>query len=208
MNIVGGEIAQYGLTRWWMTLTDRERTLLLTNYNPTYVGTFGGHVLIEGRLGKQSHDTPAGFLMTLASWLHKTEADEKALAVNIADLAWEMRDVTEPVKKSRLVLAQHFALGRMCDFFYTLRDDTAYTGRWLQCAQLQIEMEGKARAAFKRESGGLPEHHGYKRMAIVLEKERRYDEALNVIREARRKGWAGDWDKREQRIVERLSKTK
>lgn len=80
--------------------------------------------------------------------------------------------------------------------------------RWLQCAQLQIEMEGKSRAAFKCESVGLPEHHGYKRMAIVLEKERRYDEALKVIREARRKGWAGDWDKREQRIAERLSKTK
>ncbi|WP_154543026.1 hypothetical protein [Mobiluncus porci] len=110
-----------------------------------------------------------------------------------------------------------------------LRDDPVYFERSMECARLQIEMEAKARRAFKREFDSiksvtiermraegewnpgvfkLPEHHGYKRMAIVLEKEKRYGDALKVIREARRKGWNGDWDKREERIEKRLAKTK
>ncbi len=229
MNNVGGEIAQHGLTQWWESLTSREQNLLITNYNPTYVNAFGGHVLVEGKLGKKSHDIPADFLMTLSSWLHKSDDEEKQLAIKLANYAWELRDVTEPVVASRATLSRHYALGRMCEFFYVLRDDPVYFERSVECARLQIEMEAKTRRALKREFGSrtsitiermrtagewdpgvftLPIHHGYKRMAIVLEKEKRYGEALEVIREARRKGWDGDWDKREERIRKRLSKTK
>ena len=93
----------------------------------------------------------------------------------------------------------------MCEFFYVLRDDPVYFERSMECARLQIEMEAKTRRALKREFDSrtsitierlraagewdpgvftLPEHHGYKRMTIVLEKEKRYGEALKVIREA------------------------
>lgn len=225
MANIGGEIAQYGLTQWWVSLTDRERSLLISNYNPTYVSAYGGHVLVKGNLGKKSHDIPAGFLMTLSSWLHKSEGEEKRLAIKLANHAWELRDVIEPVVASRATLSRHFALGRMCEFFYVLRDDPVYFERAMECARLQIEMEAKARRAFKREFDSinsvtvgktrteardfdLPIHHGYKRMAIVLEKEKRYGDALKVIREARHKGWNGDWDKREERIEKRLAKTK
>lgn len=46
----------------------------------------------------------------------------------------------------------------------------------------------------------LPTHKGFTQLAIILERERRYDEALALCAQAKEQGWAGDWDKRMQRL--------
>ena len=55
-------------------------------------------------------------------------------------------------------------------------------------------------------SPGLPEHLGYKQLAIICEKERSYDLAIDLSETALKQGWAGDWQKRIDRCNRRLNR--
>lgn len=50
----------------------------------------------------------------------------------------------------------------------------------------------------------LHPHAGYKRIAILLEKEKRFHEALDLVLEAQAAGWRGDWEKRIDRLRKKL----
>lgn len=41
-------------------------------------------------------------------------------------------------------------------------------------------------------------------MAILLEKEKRFHEALNLVLEAQAAEWQGDWEKRIERLQKKL----
>lgn len=60
-------------------------------------------------------------------------------------------------------------------------------------------------ARYYRQKGWkpLPTHKGYTRLAITLEQQSRYDEAIRVSKQARFQGWYGKWDERIARL-ERL----
>jgi len=53
----------------------------------------------------------------------------------------------------------------------------------------------------------LPYHYGYKKLCIIYEKQKRFQEAVDLAKEAKRQGWQGDWDKRIKRCEGKLSKT-
>ncbi len=61
---------------------------------------------------------------------------------------------------------------------------------------------------FKKEWGDatLPSHVGYKQLAIILEKEKKYDKAIALCNQAKREGWNDDWDKRIERCEKKLKK--
>ena len=44
--------------------------------------------------------------------------------------------------------------------------------------------------------GELPAHLGFRQLAIVGERDRDYEDAIRLSKEALRQGWAGDWEKR------------
>jgi hypothetical protein len=46
----------------------------------------------------------------------------------------------------------------------------------------------------------LPEHVGYKQLAIIRERAGDYAEALRLSKEAKREKWAGDWENRIARL--------
>lgn len=47
----------------------------------------------------------------------------------------------------------------------------------------------------------LGKNDGYKRIAIILEKQGKHEEALTYVLKAKSEGWAGDWDKRIVRLI-------
>lgn len=52
----------------------------------------------------------------------------------------------------------------------------------------------------------LPSHHGYKQLAIILEKRGDYVAACALSEQAREQGWKGDWDARIARLNKRSAK--
>ena len=62
---------------------------------------------------------------------------------------------------------------------------------------------------FRREWKLIPRPVGFWQLAVILEKQGNYNEAIALATQALEQGWAGDWEKRiarcKQRLVRRTS---
>lgn len=211
---VGGEIGFYGLEQWWFSeLSEKDRQLILTTYQP--MGADGGSdVLLSGR-AMPSSQTPSTWLMTIASWFSTANPGHVDLILRIADKAWSLKDQLAPIKGYDAIYSKHLALGLLAKTYYRFRDNPDYFARSMEATQLQIDMQAEAMKAWEAEerkyNPGIskkdmarPVHEGYKRLAIVLEKDKRFQEALDVVLEAKKNHWQGDWDKRIERLKKRM----
>ena len=72
----------------------------------------------------------------------------------------------------------------------------------------QIEISVIVKIAFLEEPWNLslPSHKGYNQLAIILEKEKKYKEAIEICNEAYEFGWNSDWNKRIIRLNKKLEK--
>ncbi len=50
----------------------------------------------------------------------------------------------------------------------------------------------------------LPSHKGYKQLAIIWEKQKNYEKVIELCKQAKYQGWAGDWDKRIERCNKKI----
>ena len=74
-------------------------------------------------------------------------------------------------------------------------------------AQRKIDLVKRGEARFDRHPlDTLPSHHGYKQLAIILEKRGDYVAAAALSEQAREQGWKGDWDTRIARLNKRIAK--
>ena len=55
---------------------------------------------------------------------------------------------------------------------------------------------------------GVPSHTGFTQLVIIREKDGDFLEAIRLCQQAKKDGWAGDWDKRITRLEGKLAKTK
>ena len=96
----------------------------------------------------------------------------------------------------------------MIKVYYRDRKTGDYYQKSIQLCQRQIELSPRSRAAFlkKHSKQPLPSHVGYEQLAIILDKERRWAEAIKLCRKARSEGWGGDWDKRIARYESKVAK--
>ncbi|SFS60272.1 tetratricopeptide repeat protein [Marininema halotolerans] len=51
----------------------------------------------------------------------------------------------------------------------------------------------------------LPQHYGYKQLAIIYEKQGEIDKAIDLCKQAEQQGWKGDWSARIERYKKRVS---
>jgi hypothetical protein len=65
---------------------------------------------------------------------------------------------------------------------------------------------GKMLGWERAESHGLPNHLGFKQLAIILEKRGEFEEAIEVAKEAQSQGWNGDWEKRIARCTAKIER--
>ena len=188
---VNGIVKYLKLEGWWLNeLNDEERGVILEAY---------GHSIIEGNISRSSN-TQLRFLYGLIGYFNKPEL--KHIAYKIIAKAETLID-----ERSR-ALDIHFLYGAKLDVCYKDRElspnglDIA-----IQACKQQIENAQAAVEAFKNEYGDdLPSHKGYHQLAIILEKQKRYGEAISLCEKAGSQGWAGDWDTRIERCNKRAAK--
>lgn len=192
---IQGSIGYFGLEDWWlMTFSDVERRYIQATFQP--LGS-SGDSLTSGAISYASQ-TAVGLLWALAGWFQKPE--DRAMAHKILDKAAEL-------SKDAPVLDVHFLYQQMIKTYYKDRDKPGYMDRTVEACRRQIALAPSVATAMRADfPGALPRHVGYQQLAIILEKEKAYDEAIRVCDEARRTGWTGDWDKRIERCAARNEK--
>ncbi|MGP6174297.1 hypothetical protein [Corynebacterium sp. A21] len=193
-------LAYAKLQEWWMNeISDENRSRILDRVRPFGLDPEHGFLPIEG-----SHLSPgpsaARVLRSLDSWF--TGPDHRDLGRKIAEKTLELAAYSpDPLDK-------HFALSSLITLYYRDRGREDFYSKALATCREQIAMQEQAKGAFLEEfpGTGLPGHVGYRQLAVVLEKEKKFQEALDLVREAQENGWTSDWDKRTARLEQKLAK--
>ncbi len=193
---VQGSIGYFGLEDWWLTaFSDEERQHIQAVFQP--LGSCGESLTI----GKISHtsQTAVRLLSALAGWFRKP--DDRAIAHRILDKAVEL-------SRGARVLDLHFLYQQIIETYYKDRDKPECMDKAVEACRQQIALAPSAAKAFKAEYGNspLPSHKGYEQLTIVMEKQGRFREALELSQQAESQGWAGGWARRVERCQKKLDK--
>lgn len=196
----GGEIGYHNLSDWWLTaFSETEREYIETKYQPMSTGPTDRRPLTQGHI-EYSSKSAGQLLWALAGWF-KGPTDRY--------IARQLLDKAEEVSQEN-VLDLHFTYSGMIKVYYRDRDqDPGALEMAIRACEKQIELAPRAAAAFRQESysrGDLPAHNGFKQLAIIREKAGEFDEAVRLSTAAKEMRWAGDWDKRIERCLRKLSK--
>jgi len=190
-----GDLGYFGLGTWWLSaFSNAERQHLETALAPA-----GSKSLIQGR-EPSTFATAAAFLVSLASHLSK-KPEDRDLAARVLAKA-EERALAE-----NDLIGLHFVYQEMIHLQYKWRE-TFPDALNLVFAACHKQMQFAAQAAEALQEAfpqkPLPAHFGFQRTASTLENRKAYEQALEICRQAKGQGWAGNWIWRMQRITRKL----
>ena len=101
----------------------------------------------------------------------------------------------------------HFVYSEMIPVYYRDRDeDPEAMGLAISACQKQISLGPQAASAWRVEyptDDSLPSHRGFEQLAIIREKQRDFEAAIELASAAQEQGWSGDWAKRIARCEKR-----
>jgi len=181
-----GLIGYYGLADWWRSaFSDDERQRMVTRFQP--LGSSPGS-LTQGEISWSSQSA-VGFMQAFAGWF--TGPEDRSIAYKILAKANELAG-TAPV------LDRHFLCQAKLETHYKDRDKPGELDRAIAACREQIGLAPAAADAFRSAYPGapLPGHKGFQQLAIILEKQGQFAEAIDLCRMADAQGWAGDWEGR------------
>lgn len=144
-----------------------------------------------------TRDKPNLGVVITVSWLE----DWRTVQRRIARL--EQTNSTE-------VLDLHFAIQGLIEATYADRNtDPEALDAAIAACERQIALAPRAAQAFRRAfpKTPLPAHVGFRQLAIIREKQRQFDEAIALCRQAKQQGWTGDWEKRIDRCQKRAARS-
>jgi len=195
---IGGQIAYYNLTEWWLgTFDKQERNYIVKTFQP--LGGSGDD-LVKGKI-QYSTGSAVSLLSSLAGWFKKVE--NRKLGYKLLEKAEDL------ISLKTDILDIHFFYQSKLEFYYRFRDiDLESLNIAVEACKKQIELAPKAILAFKKEYGDekLPMHTGYEQLAIIFEKQKKYDETINLCEQAMKQNWNGEWDKRIERCIKKKAK--
>jgi hypothetical protein len=173
-----------------------------------------------------------GFMELIALEREKGHVDEALRLVQIASdqgwagawdfLAADVQDIVPYPPQSEL---EHLSDERVHDTFWNYGEQIRRTyakrstnpdavARTIAACECQIAISEHAAKVLRRtaeergdESYSLPQHPGFKQLAIVREREKRYGDAIRLCDSALQQGWAGDWKKRRDRCLRAIEKS-
>jgi tetratricopeptide (TPR) repeat protein len=186
---IGGEIGYYNLQDWWLNkLTESERQTIEGTYVPMGTGD-GGKPLTEGNIASSSQ-TKIMFLVILAGWFNNPRNRE--LANKILEKAEEAS-----IENPEDILSRHFLYSEMISIYYPQRDVNEMFEKSVEACRKQIELAPMAKREFLKEypKQDLPSHAGYNQLRIILKKQGKYSEAIELCQQAKKQGWSGVWEK-------------
>lgn len=194
---VGGDIAFFGLSDWWMyEFTDDERNLIRSTYSPLGIP---GYQIDKGDV-TASTQSVASFASNLAGWFNKE--DNRHIGYKFLRKADEYRNTDMPP------LSLHFAMQARCQFFYRWRDHDEYAlDAAIEACERGIAVSKEAAAEMARQWGRVDvSHHCFTQLAIIEEKRGNFQRAIDLCNAAEADGWLGDWEKRRARLTKKLAK--
>lgn len=119
----------------------------------------------------------------------------------------EVDRLLEQIKrKTSRILDIHFELQQYIKENYSKRSDAkSYHNSIVGClAQIKIQDLAAKQFIIEFHDSTLPMHVGYRQLAIILEKEGKIIEAINIAKKAQSNGWNGDWDSRILRLTKKV----
>ena len=185
-----GHLGHYNLFEWWtQSFTESEKVRFKELYKPMG-GSFND--LINGN----------GSYMESAVWFLTGLA---GFASNKSDLSIALKflEKAESLIKKSTILDKHFLYGTLSERHYKLREDIDHYAKAIYYCKKQIEIAGFVKKEFIKEFGdNKVKHWGYYQLTIILQKEKKYKEAILLCEKAMEQGWKGDWENR----IEKLKK--
>lgn len=193
---IKGYLAYYNLVDWWLNdFSEKERNFIISKYksgnekNPlTETELFG------------TSQTVISFLASMFSNFSK----EKMIQQKISKKIYELFDESN----QNMILDMHFFFQSKIGFAEKDKENQLYLANLIDACNEQINFASTSLKAFKKEykNQPLPLPVGYKRLVITLEKEKRYEETIEVCKKALSQKWAGDWGHRIERCEKKLNK--
>lgn len=197
---IGGSIEYYGLQEWWQNeFSEAERELIRDRFRPM----MSNRLIDEGHI-IESSQSKLSFLGVLAGWFRKKE--DYSIAKKI------LQEGERNLSQDDEVLDIHFFCLSAIRIYYANRDvDEIAFEKAVEYCKLQISLAPKVKEAFLKEYSpeNLPMHTGYQQLAIIYEKQKEYQKALQLVHEAMENGWnIDDCMKRIERLEKRISSKK
>lgn len=205
---IKGEIGYFKLQDWWLSaFTQEERDHIEEVFHPIGADP-SSKPLTQGDLSYTSQ-TAAGLLQALAGWFNNPR--DREIAKKIITKADELsREASQSAPSGGNVLDRHFTLSEKMVIYYRERETSPEAmEKAIQACRDQIALAPEAAKAFLKEYPGqaLPAHAGYRQLRIILEKQGKFDEAIELCEQAKSQGWADDWDKQIETLKKKKLKT-
>lgn len=198
---IKGEIGYFKLQDWWFSaFTQEERNHIEEVFHPMGSDP-SSKPLTQGDLSYTSQ-TAAGLLQALAGWFNNPR--DREIAKKIITKAEELAPT------GGNVLDRHFTLSEKMVIYYREREASPEAmEKAIQACREQIAMAPEAAKAFLKEYPWqpLPAHAGYRQLRIILEKQGKFDEAIELCEQAKQQGWSGNWDKQIETLKKKKQKT-
>lgn len=193
-----GKIGYFKLQDLWLTtFTQEERDHIEKVFHPMGADP-SSKPLTQGDISSTSQ-AAAGLLQALAGWFNNPR--DREIAKKIIAKAEELAPM------GGNVLDRHFTLSEKMVIYYRERETSAEAmEKAIKACRDQIAMAPEAAKAFLKKYPwqALPAHAGYRQLRIILEKQNKFDEAIELCEQAKAQGWADDWNK----MIETLNKKK
>ena len=199
---IGGYLAHHGLVEWWLgAFTAEERERMAARYQPLPPDpavSLGERPLTTGHVSWRT-GSPVRFLTGLATWF--LGRADRPLARRILAHAESLPGAST---RDRFWL---YATEIRAYYPDRATDPVAFATAIAACER-QIALAPRAASAFRQRGprAPLPEHLGYKQLAIIRAKQGRDDDAIALARQALAQGWAGDWERRIARLERRKAR--
>lgn len=173
---------KYKLRSWFNSLDNNEKLILVSSCP-----------LFDSPINTPyNSDSSAYFLANTLQWYNKK--------VNTVVCLKVVSKVCELInsQKSFDVLDLHFIYHNLIQTLYRQREVKGAFDLCVDICERQIKIAPQAAAAFKSDPlfSVIPAHTGFEQLAIIEKKNKNWLRVLQLCENAKKQGWAGDWDKR------------
>jgi hypothetical protein len=186
---IKGLVEYYGLADWWLSeFSESERQYIKRTFQPLGTNPSNG-LLVSDDISYFSQSVVC-FLSHLAGWFGKKE--DRTIAFRILKKAEEIA-----ATNTFSPLDIHFLYHNKLTIYYKDRENPESFKMAIHACRQQISVSQEAARVFQVTYKGdpLPGHKGYGQLAIILKKQKHFDQAIELCAQAMHQGWGGDWKK-------------
>nr|CAA6830517.1 MAG: Unknown protein [uncultured Thiotrichaceae bacterium] len=137
-------------------------------------------------------------LYTIAGWF----ISQPVIAEKLLQKATSLAE-----KKEYTYLDKHHLYSEAIKIYYRHRTTEDFQIRAIKACVQQIRIAPHTIRELRRisDNSSLPTHTGYNQLALILEEDKRYDNAIALCKQAIKQGWPDDWQSRITHYQRQLS---